>query len=72
MLEPSLGLPGAYTAVRQAAQATEAGQFGDLGEALAAAAPDARDLGRLRDPGNAVTSAAALAQAWAGALSRRT
>ena len=71
LLEPSLGLPGAYTAVRQAAQATEAGQFGHLAEALAEIAPGTPDLGRLGDPGNAVTSATFLAHAWAGAVSRR-
>jgi adenylosuccinate lyase len=64
LLEPSLGLPGAYAAVRHAAQATEAGQFEHLSEALADFAPDAQGLKRLRDPGSAVTSAATLTQAW--------
>jgi adenylosuccinate lyase len=72
LLEPSLGLPAAYAAVRRAARATEAGQAGHLGDALATAAPDEGDLRRLRDPGTAVTSAAALARAWASAVSRRT
>jgi len=72
LLEPSLGLPAAYAAVRRAARATEAGQVGHLCDALSAAAPDAGDLGRLQDPGTAVTSAAALALAWARAVRQRT
>jgi adenylosuccinate lyase len=72
LLEPSLGLPAAYAAVRRAALAIEAGQAAHLADVLSAAAPDADDLERLRDPGTAVASAATLALAWADAVSRRT
>ena len=46
LLEPHLARPGAYTAVRQAAAATQAGRFAHLGDALAeTAAPAGLDLG---------------------------
>jgi hypothetical protein len=55
-----------------AALAIEAGQAAHLADVLPAAARDADDLERLRDPGTAVASAATLALAWADAVSRRT
>ena len=72
LLEPHLGRPGAYTAVRQAAAATQAGRFAHLGDALAETeAPAGLDLGQLRDPRIAVASAEALVQAWSQARNPR-
>jgi adenylosuccinate lyase len=70
LLEPHVGLPNAYAAVRRAALATEAGRFAHITDALAEAAagyPASLNLEQLRDPGTAVASAVALAQAWSRA-----
>ncbi len=72
LLEPHLGRPGAYAAVRQAATATQAGRFAHLGGALAGArAPAGLDLEQLRDPRTAVASAEALVRAWSQARNLR-
>ena len=72
LLEPQLGRPAAYAAVRQAAAATLAGRFAHLGDALAETrATPGLDLGQLRDPRTAVSSAEALVRAWSQARNLR-
>lgn len=62
VLEPRLGLPAAYAAVRQAALATRAGEFGHLSGALAAVLGD--ESAGLADPTAAAASATAFADEW--------
>jgi adenylosuccinate lyase len=68
VLEPRLGLPAAYAAVRRAALATRAGEFGQLADALRHEIPelaDSGELGLLGDPQAAASSAVAFASGWA-------
>jgi adenylosuccinate lyase len=67
-LEPGLGLPAAYAAVRRAALATQAGEFRRLADALRAELSElagTAELGLLGDPEAAAASASAFAGAWA-------
>jgi adenylosuccinate lyase len=68
VLEPGLGLPVAYAAVRRAALATRAGEFGRLADALRHELPElagSAELGLLGDAEAAAASASAFAGAWA-------
>jgi adenylosuccinate lyase len=62
VLEPRLGLPTAYGAVRRAALATRAGEFGHLADALGDVLGD--ELAELADPRAAAASATAFADQW--------
>jgi adenylosuccinate lyase len=76
VLEPALGLPAAYAAVRRASAATRSGEFARLADALTAEFGEdvpgpggGARLGQLDDPQAAAASATAFADEWVRAAS---